>query len=186
MFVRWLAKPTVDAIRCAVLHMSLAEVGLRVRHVAAREVVLVIVLSAVCATSVVLVLLVVLSMMLMVLVVREGLAGQVHLHRVVLVGVAPVHHDMLGLVTMLLVEHAELLGGLLASGRACGRGGFGVAKRDPGSVGGRPHAAGEGSNVCCVLRIESLAGSPLVDRIIGHLRESRRRERGIPGGRRAD
>ena len=140
-----------------------------------------VVLSAVSTTSVVLVLLVVLSMMLMILAVGEGLAGQIHLHRVVLVGIAPVHHDMLGLVTMLLVEHAELLGGLLASGRARGRGGFGVTEGNPGGGGGRPHAAWEVSNVCRVLRIECLAGSPLVDRIIGHLRESRRRGEKGPG-----
>jgi hypothetical protein len=129
---------------------------------------------------VVLMLAMVLAMVLVILVVRESLAGQVHLHGVALVGIAPVHHDMLGLVTMLLVEHAELLGGLLASGRSRGRGGVGVTERDAGGGGGRPYAAGEVSNVCCVLRIECLTGSPLVDRIFGHLRESRRRgERGL-------
>ena len=97
---------------------------------------LVVVLSAMGAASMVLVLLVVLSMMLMILIMWECLAGQVHLHRIVLVGVAPIHHHMLGLVTMLLVEHAELLGGLLASGRSRGRGGVRVTEGYPGGGGG--------------------------------------------------
>lgn|SRR5690242_9350324 len=143
---------------------------------------LVVVLSTMGAASVVLVLLVVLSMVLMILGVWKGLAGQIHLHGVVLVGVAPVHHDMLGLMTMLLVEHAELLGGLLASGRSRRGGGVGVTEGNAGGGGGRPYAAGEVSNICCVLRIECLAGSPLVDRILGHLRESRRRGEEVPGG----
>jgi len=172
-----LAKPAVNAIRCAVLHVCLAKVGLRVRHVSAREVVLMVVLSAMGTARMVLMLLVVLSMVLMVLVVREGLVGQVHLHRVILVRVAPIHHDMLGLVTMLLVEHAELLRGLLASRRSRRRGGVGVAEGDAGGGRGRPDATGEVSYIVCVLRIECLAGSPLVDRVFGHLRERRRRRR---------
>lgn len=53
--------------------------------------------------------LVVLLMVLSMLVVLKGLA-QIHLHRITLVLTPTVQHDIMGLVSMALIEHAELLG----------------------------------------------------------------------------
>ena len=168
-----LAEPAVDAIGCTVLEMPRRKVGLNIGHAPTRDVVLVVELADVVVSRNVMVLLVVLVLMLVVLVVLKGFP-QVHLLHKVLVPSSPVHHNVLALVPMGVVEHAELLRRRLAPGRSRWRGGVGVGERYAGARCGRPHSAGEVAYILCVLWIEGIAGSPGVDRVLGHLRESRR------------
>lgn len=135
MLVYGLTKPAVNAIWRAVLEMTRREVGLDVGHSPARDVVLVVVLACMVAPSYFLVLLVMLVLMLVVLVVLERLA-EIHLHGVVLLAGASVHHDVVGLVPMALVEHAELLRRRLAPGRPRRGGGIGVGERYAAASGG--------------------------------------------------
>lgn len=74
---------------------------------------LVVVLPSVGTAGVFLVLLVAVAMVLVILVVLERLP-QVHLHAICLVAGAPIHHDVVALVPMALVEHGKLLGRLAA------------------------------------------------------------------------
>lgn len=53
-------------------------------------------------------LLVMLMVLVMVLIVLEGFA-KAHLHGIILLTCSPVHHDIVGLVPVILIEHAELL-----------------------------------------------------------------------------
>jgi hypothetical protein len=111
VFGRRFAEATVDAIRRAVLQVTRRKVRLCARHAAARYVVLVIVLSSVGAASMFLVLLVAVPMVLVILVVLKRLA-QVHLHAIALMACPAIHYDIVALVPVALVEHAELLRGL--------------------------------------------------------------------------
>jgi hypothetical protein len=93
------------------------KVGLDIGHAPTRDVVLVVELADVVVSRDVMVLLVVLMLMLVVLIVLKGLP-QVHLLHEVLVASSPVHHNVLALVPMGVVEHAELLRRRLAPGRS--------------------------------------------------------------------
>ena len=110
--------------------MTLSIVRLYVRYASARDVVLVVELISVCACPVFLVLMVRLAVVLVARVMLERLT-QVHGHVESLVIVAPVHHDVMGLIAMAmaLVVHAELLGRLRA-GRTRGRRGVWVVEGD--------------------------------------------------------
>lgn len=135
---------------------------------------LVIVLSAMGATRMVLMLLVAVSVVLVILVVLERQTQPLG-HAVCLVTAwPPIHHDIMAVLPVALIEHAELLR-RLPSWRSRGRGCVGVIEGYAGASGcRRSHSTGE---VAYVLWIEGLAGSPLVDRVLGHLREQRRKRR---------
>lgn len=140
---------------------------------------LVVVLTTVGAAGMLLVLLVAVSVMLVVLVVLEGLA-QVHLHEALLVPRAAVHHDIVALVRVALVEHPVLLRRLRPWGSRRG----GCVGIEGSSVirGWRAHPGGKVAvEVLGVVRIEGLAGSPLVSRIVGHQRVSRGELLPLPG-----
>jgi hypothetical protein len=121
--------------------MARRKVRLRAGHGTARQIVLVVELATMGTAGVFLVLLVAVAMVLVVLAVLEGLA-QVHLHGIALVASAPVHHDIVGLVPVALVEHAELLGGRLSRGRWRWGRSVGVVEGDAGASGGCAHAVG--------------------------------------------
>lgn len=119
MFVDRLTKSTVYAIGSAILEVTGGEMWLRIGKTSAGDVVLVIILVAVICAGMILVLLMrVASMMLMILIVGERLA-QIHLH-VSLVAGSTVHHDIMTLVSVVLVEHAVLMWGLLRARRSRG------------------------------------------------------------------
>lgn len=108
MLGRRLAEPAVDAVGCTILEVARREVRLYVGQASAGDIMLVPVLAAMIVPRHFLVGLVVLMLMLMMLIMLERLA-QVHLHGVVLLACSPVHHDIVGLMAMALIEHAELL-----------------------------------------------------------------------------
>lgn len=171
----------MDTARGAILKVARREMWLHIRHASTGDIVLVVVLAAMIIRGYLLVLLVVLMLVLMlvVLIVLEGLA-EIHLHRIILLPCPPVHHDIMGLVPMTLVEHAELLR-RLAPGRSRWRGSIGVVEGDAGASDGRAHPTGKVSYVLSLLRVEGLAGSPLVDRVLGHLRIVGRAVSRVPG-----
>lgn len=117
VFGWWFAESTMNAVWCAVLEMARRKVGLHVGHTPTRDVVLVVELADMIVSGDVLVLLVMLVLVLVVLVVLEGLP-QVHVLHEVLLPCSPVHHNVVALVPMGLVEHAELLGRRLAPRRS--------------------------------------------------------------------
>lgn len=140
---------------------------------------LVVVLAAMVDTGLLLMVLVVLVMVLIVLIVLKRLA-EIHLHGVVLLAAPAIHHDVVGLVPVALIEHAELLR-RRPDGGSRGGGSIGVTEGYAAASSGRPHSVGEISYALCVLRVEGLASSPLVDRVLGHLRELRREIWRVPG-----
>lgn len=103
-----LVESAVDTIGCTVLEMPRRKVGLNIGHAPTRDVVLVVELADMVVSRDVMVLLVMLVLMLVVLVVLERLP-QIHLLHEILVPSSPVHHNVLALVPMGVVEHAELL-----------------------------------------------------------------------------
>lgn len=105
MLIGRFVQPAINTARRTVLQVAGSKVRLYAGHASARDIVLVVVVSGVVATSLLLVVLVVL---VMVLVMLEGLA-KIHLHGIGLLPCPPVHHDIVGLMSMALVEHAELL-----------------------------------------------------------------------------
>jgi hypothetical protein len=117
VFGWWLAEPTVNTVWCAVLEMARRKVGLDIGHAPTRDVVLVVELADMVVSGNVLVLLVVLMLVLVVLVVLKRLP-KVHVLHEVLLPSSPVHHDVVALMPMGLVEHAELLGRRLAPRRS--------------------------------------------------------------------
>lgn len=123
--------------------------------------------------------LMVLVVLMMVLVMLEGLA-EIHLHGIILLPCSPVHHDIVGLVPVGLVEHAELLR-RRPPRRSRRRRCVGIVERYSATNGGRSHSVGEVSYVLCVLWVKGLAGPSLVDRVLGHLRESQCGIMRVPG-----
>jgi hypothetical protein len=86
-----------------------------------------------------------------------------------------VHHNIVALVPVALVEHAELLRRLRPR-RACRGGCIWVERYAPASS-RRPHTRTQISvEVLRVVRVEGLAGSPLVSRVFGHQRASCRED----------
>lgn len=170
----WLAETAVYAVRGTILEMTGGKVGLNVGHAPARDVVLVVVLSHMAVPSKILMLLVMLMLMLVVLIVLKRLA-KAHLHSsIVLLPCPPVHHNVVALVPMALVEHTELLRRRLAPRRSSWRRGIGVIEGDAGASCGGSRAGGKVSCVLSVSWKKGLAGSPGVYRVLGHLREFRR------------
>lgn len=154
--------------------MARRKVRLRVGQPAARYSMLVVVLATMGDTGVFLVLLVCMPVMLVTLVVLlllERLA-QVHLH-VAPVCAPAIHHDIVSLVRVVLIEHSELLGRLRA-GRS--RRGGGVWVEGCSSARGRRANAGGvvAVEVLVVVWVVGLARSPLVSRVVGHQRVSHR------------
>jgi hypothetical protein len=158
-----LAKSAMNAARSAILEVARGEVGLDVGHAPTRNGVLMVVLPNMAVTREILVLLMMLVLVLVVLIVLERLA-KAHLHgSVVLLPCPPVHHDVVALVPMALVEHAELLWRRLAPGRSSWRRSVGVVEGDAGAGCGRPRAGGKVSSVLRMSWKKGLAGSPGVD-----------------------
>jgi hypothetical protein len=89
--------------------------------------VLVVELADMVVSDNILVLLVMLVLILVVLIVLKGLP-KVHVLHEVLLACSPVHHDVVALMPMGLVEHAELLRRRLAPGRSRRRGGVRVGE----------------------------------------------------------
>lgn len=112
VLVRRLVESAMYASRGSILKMARRKVRLDIGDPAARYVVLVIELPAVCTSRVILMLLMSVPMMLVVLVVLEGFA-QTHRHSPISVRSCPaIHHNIMTLVAMTLIIHAELLGRL--------------------------------------------------------------------------
>jgi hypothetical protein len=94
--------------------------------------VLVVELADMVVSGNVLVLLVMLVLILVVLIVLKRLP-KVHVLHEVLLACSPIHHHVVALMPMGLVEHAELLRRRLAPRRSRWRGGVGVGERYAGA-----------------------------------------------------
>jgi hypothetical protein len=139
---------------------------------------LVIELVAMSATSMFLVLLMPMRVMLVTLGVLEWLA-QVHLH-ICPMGASAVHHDIVALVRVVLIEHSELLRRLWP--RRSRWGGCVWIERDTAASGRRADTGGMVAVECLrVMWVKGLAGSPLVCGVVGHQRVSRRKVQPLPG-----
>lgn len=104
-----LVETAMNATRSAILKVPGGKVGLDVGHAPTRDGVLMVVLPNMAVGCEILMLLMMLVLVLVVLIVLERLA-KAHLHgSIVLLPCPPVHHDVVALVPMALVEHAELL-----------------------------------------------------------------------------
>jgi hypothetical protein len=132
VFGWWLAEPAMHAVWGTVLEMARRKVGLHVGHAPTRDVVLVVELADMVVSGNVLVLLVMLVLILVVLIVLKRLP-KVHVLHEVLLACSPVHHHVVALMPMGLVEHAELLRRRLAPRRSRWRGGVGVGERYAGA-----------------------------------------------------